>query len=113
MMITIMKILLFFETINLLVTIFRTEEHLNKLYKKYGVFGTIIDAFFEFLIIGSFFRMDLFPLIAALILIIVIEMSERFKLEATEEQITKISIACYNFKSIVILTVAVLVKGGF
>ena len=112
-MLTIIKILFVLEFINLLLIPFRELERINQTVQSFGNLGTIIDALFEIIILASFFSMDFFPIIMAAVLVITLELSEKFKLIATGEQIKKQSFALFSLKSIVVLGIVIVVKGGY
>ena len=81
---------------------FKKETELNETVKQFGKIGILIDLLFElaFIIVG--FTMDFFPLIVALVFVIVVEAIDKLKLITGGPKLTKLSYGLYNLKTVVI-----------
>ena len=81
---------------------FKKETELNETVKRFGKIGILIDLLFElaFIIVG--FTMDFFPLIVALVFVIVVEAIDKLKLITGGPKLTKLSYGLYNLKTVTI-----------
>lgn len=98
----IIGILFSISAIILLSLPFKKEAELNETVKRFGKTGILIDLLFElaFIIVG--FTMDFFPLIMALIFVIVVEAIDKLKLITGGPELTKLSYGLYNLKTVTI-----------
>lgn len=86
----------------MLSLLFKKEAELNETVKRFGKTGILIDLLFEltFIIVG--FTMDFFPLIMALVFVIVVEAIDKLKLITGGPELTKLSYGLYNLKTVTI-----------
>ena len=98
----IIRILFLINVIILLSLPFKKETKLNETVKRFGKTGILIDLLFElaFIIVG--FTMDFFPLIMALVFVIVVEAIDKLKLITGGPELTKLSYGLYNLKTVAI-----------
>ena len=88
--------------ITLLSLPFKKETKLNETVKRFGKIGILIDLLFELALIIVGFTMDFFPLIMALVFVIVVEAIDKLKLITGGPELTKLSYGLYNLKTVTI-----------
>ena len=98
----IIGILFLIHAIILLSLPFKKESEINETVKRFGKTGILIDLFFELAFVVTGFTMDFFPLIMALVFVMVVETIDKLKLITGGPELTKLSYGLYNLKTVAI-----------